>query len=283
MKTIKLPDKTEMPAIGQGTWRMGENPVDAGREKEALGLGIELGMTMIDTAEMYGDGGAERVAGDAIRGYDRDGLFLVSKVYPYNANRSSIYESCENSLRRLRTDYLDLYLLHWREDTDLDEVVWLMQDLIEKQRILRWGVSNFDTADMEDLWQVDGARGCAVNQILYNLGTRGPEYDLFPWQREMGVPMMAYCPVAQAGSLKEKLLASPELAEVARRHGADGFQVLLAFVLRDGDIAAIPKAAREAHVRSNAAAGEIRLSADDLKLLSAAFPAPDRKVEMEKV
>jgi diketogulonate reductase-like aldo/keto reductase len=278
-----LPDGTTMPKLGQGTWMMGEVTMKRQEEVEALKYGLSLGMSLIDSAEMYADGVAESIAGEAIRNNDRSDIFLVSKVYPWNAGRKQILKSCDQSLRNFGAETLDLYLLHWREDADLAEVVYGMEELIDKGKIKRWGVSNFDTADMEDLWKVTDGKNCAVNQVLYNLGSRGIEFDLMPWQRERGIPFMAYCPVAQGGSLREELLCNSHVWEVAGRRHATPVQVLLSFVLRHEDMAAIPKAVKREHIEQNAVVRSIRLSEDDIEILSRSFPAPNRKMPMEKV
>lgn len=282
-RTVTLPDGTRIPAIGQGTWYMGDDPARRTSEIEALRTGVACGMTLIDTAEMYGEGAAERLVGEAIRPLDRDELFLVSKVYPHNAGRAHIFDSCRASLGRLGVDALDLYLLHWRGDVPLAETVACMEELRAEGLIRRWGVSNFDVADMEELMDVPGGGACAVNQVLYHLGSRGIEFDLVPWQSERGIPVMAYCPLAQAGRLASArgLLQDPTVAEVAARHDAAPAQVLLAFVIRSGDVVAIPKAATPEHARDNAAALDLRLTDDDLALLDRRFPAPSRKVPLD--
>lgn len=281
--TLILPDGRHMPRLGQGTWRMGEDDGKRDSEVEALRFGISLGMNLIDSAEMYADGQAEDVAGEAIKTMERDHVFLVSKVYPENANRHNIYQSCNQSLKRFGVETLDLYLLHWREDADLAEVAYCMESLVDQKKIKGWGVSNFDTFDMEDLWKVPDGNKCAVNQVLYNLGSRGIEYDLMPWQRERNIPFMAYCPVAQGASLREELLEDKHVREVAAKYDATPMQILLSFVLRHKDMSAIPKAVERAHIRQNAAASGIQLTEDDVAWLSKSFPAPTHKMEMEKI
>lgn len=278
-----LPDGRTMPRLGQGTWRMGED--DSKREEEvaALRYGLSLGMTLIDSAEMYADGQAEDVVGEAIQTVDRNEVFLVSKVYPENANKKMIYRSCEQSLSRFGVDTLDLYLLHWREDADLAEVAYCMESLVDQKKIKGWGVSNFDTFDMEDLWKVPDGNKCAVNQVLYNLGSRGIEFDLMPWQRERNIPFMAYCPIAQGATLREEMLEDKHVREVAAKYQVTPMQILLSFVLRHTDVTAIPKAVERAHVKQNAAAIHINLTADDVAWISRSFPAPTRKMEMEKI
>jgi len=280
---LTLPDGRTMPRIGQGTWRMGEDELKREEEVAAIRYGISLGMNLIDSAEMYADGQAEEVAGEALRTVKRDEVFLVSKVYPKNANQRMIFESCNQSLQRFGVDYLDLYLLHWREDADLAEVAYCMEALVEQKKIKGWGVSNFDTIDMEDLWKVPDGNKCAINQVLYNMGSRGIEFDLMPWQRERNIPFMAYCPVAQGASLREELLEDKHVREVASKYQVTPIQILLSFVLRHEDMAAIPKAVQRAHVKQNAASINIKLTEDDLAWISKSFPAPTFKMEMEKI
>lgn len=268
MNTVAFADGTQVPAIGQGTWRLGENRAERAREVAALREGIERGLTLIDTAEMYGEGGSEEVVGEAIAGL-RDQLFLVSKVYPHNASRRGIPDACEGSLRRLRTDCLDLYLLHWRGQYPLEETVEAFERLREAGKIRRWGVSNFDLDDMREL----GEPACATNQVQYSLEERGIEWDLLPWCQEQRMPLMAYCPVGQGG----RLLHHPSLVEIAARHNATPARVALAWLIHQPGVIAIPKAVDLLHVRDNAAALELRLSAEDLKSLDAAFPPPTRK------
>lgn len=282
-RMIKLPDGTEVPAIGQGTWFLGENQEARSREVETLRTGIEAGMSLLDTAEMYGSGRAEVLIGEAISGYDRKQLFLVSKVYPQNAGRKNIFKSCMASMERMKTDYLDLYLLHWRGGIPLSETVACMEQLKKEGKIRFWGVSNFDTADMKELWSVPDGDRCAVNQVLYHVASRGIEYDLLPWMRQHAVPVMAYCPLAQAGDLKQGLYRSPVLTRIAEHHQCSVSQVLLAFVLRDGDVIAIPRTGNREHALENAAAARIVLSEAERKQIDEAFPAPTRKVSLDIV
>jgi diketogulonate reductase-like aldo/keto reductase len=281
--SLLLPDGTTMPRLGQGTWMMGEAEEKRLEEVEALKYGLTLGMNLIDSAEMYADGIAETITGEAIQNINRGGVFLVSKVFPENSMQSRIFTSCEKSRRYMGVDTLDLYLLHWRADADLAEVVYCMETLVTQGKIKRWGVSNFDTADMEDLWKVPDGKNCAINQVLYNLGSRGIEFDLMPWQRERKIPFMAYCPVAQGGSLREELLSNKSVLDVAKKYGVTAIQILLCFVLRHDDMAAIPKAVKREHVEQNAAVKNIRLNEEDIERLSKDFPAPTRKMPMEKV
>ena len=274
MRTLKLADGASVPLVGQGTWHMGENPAERGNEIAALRLGIELGMTLIDTAEMYAEGGAEEVVGEAIRSC-RDQVFLVSKVYPHNASRKGVPEACERSLRRLGTDCLDLYLLHWRGQYPLAETVEAFERLKEAGKIRRWGVSNLDLDDMREL----DAPDCAVNQVLYNPQERGIEFDLLPWCQAQGMPVMAYCPLGQGGGL----LRHQAILDIARRHGAEPAQIALAWSLRQPEVLVIPKSSNPAHVRLNASAAELTLSADDLALLDKAFPPPSRSQPLHMV
>ena len=281
-RTVKLKDSIQVNAIGQGTWRMGEKYSEKQNEIKALRTGIDLGMTLIDTAEMYGDGGAEEITGEAVKGI-RDKIFLVSKVYPQNAGKRSAVLACENSLKRLGTDYLDLYLLHWRGSIPLSETVEVMEHLIKDGKIKRWGVSNFDIEDMEELFEVPNGSNCAVNQVLYHLGSRGTEYDLLPWCREKNIPVMAYCPIAQGGSLRRELLENRVVKKIAENRGISCVQVLLAWTVRENNIISIPKAVREKHIIENAETAGIYLSKKETEELNLEFPAPDRKIYLDIV
>jgi diketogulonate reductase-like aldo/keto reductase len=272
MRTVHLPDGAAVAALGQGTWRMGEGLHPARQEADALRQGIDLGMTLIDTAEMYGDGASERVVADAIAG-QRERVFLVSKVFPHHASRRAMQAACEASLARLRTECIDLYLLHWRGSTPLAETVEAFERLQTAGKIARWGVSNLDVDDMEEL----GSGGVAANQVLYNPGARGIEFDLLPWCAEHGVPIMAYSPVGQGGAL----LRNPALAQVASRHGCTPAQIAIAWSLRHPGVISIPKAADPAHVAANVAAIGISLTPEDLAAIDAAFPPPRRAQPLE--
>jgi diketogulonate reductase-like aldo/keto reductase len=276
MRTVKLPDGTEVPALGQGTWHMGERAGAAKAEIAALKLGIELGMTLIDTAEMYGNGGAEEMVAEATEG-QRDKLFIVSKVYPHNASKSGVPAACERSLKRLRTDRIDLYLLHWRGSHPLAETVDAFEALREAGKIRFWGVSNFDTSDMQGLTRLPGGTHCAANQVLYHVDSRGVEFDLLPWCTDHKIPLMAYSPVGQGGTL----LRSKALAEVAKRHNATPAQIAIAWTMRHDNVISIPKASDPAHVRQNAVAGTIMLTDDDLAAIDAAHPPPARKRSLD--
>jgi diketogulonate reductase-like aldo/keto reductase len=271
---IALPSGETVPALGQGTWYMGESGRKRADEVRALRSGLDLGMTLIDTAEMYADGGAEEVTGEAIKGR-RDEVFLVSKVLPSNGSRTGVIGACEASLRRLGTDRIDLYLLHWRGNYALEDTLTGFAALQQAGKIRHWGVSNFDVDDMEELLEAGGA-AVAANQVLYNLSRRGIEYDLLPWSADRKVPVMAYSPIEQG-----RILGDRTLRAIAEAHGATPAQVALAFVLARPGVIAIPKSGNIEHVRENAGAAEITLSDADLRALDAAFPPPKRKKSLE--
>jgi len=272
MRNVQFPDGASVPALGQGTWRMGEQAARARDEAAALRLGIELGMTLIDTAEMYGEGGSEQVVGRAIAGL-REKAFLVSKVYPHNATRAGTVAACERSLKRLNTDRLDLYLLHWRGGVPLSEFIEAAELLKRQGRIVRWGVSNFDVDDMEELFALPGGEACAANQVLYNPEARGIEFDLIPWCQKRGVPVMAYSPLGQGG----RLLRNAAMKRVADRHGVSPASVAIAFSLRLPGVISIPKASSLEHVRGNAAAMGVVVNHEDMAEIDSAFPPPKRK------
>jgi diketogulonate reductase-like aldo/keto reductase len=271
---VAFADGATVPALGLGTWKMGEQRKRVAQEAEALSLGFDLGMTLVDTAEMYGDGGAEEVVASAIAAR-RDRVFVVSKVYPHNAGRKSAVSACERSLRRLRTDHLDLYLLHWRGRIPLGETVEAFERLRAAGKVVRWGVSNFDTADMRELFELPGGRLCATNQVLYHLAARGIEWDLLPWLRERHIPAMAYSPLGQGA-----LLRKPKLAAIARRLGTTPAQVALRWLLRSPDIIAIPESADPGHIRANRAAAALPLDGATLREIDAAFPPPNRPTSL---
>ncbi len=268
LRAVAFPDGGAVPALGLGTWTMGERRARAAREAAALALGLDLGMTLIDTAEMYGDGGAEEVVAQAIVGR-REKVFVVSKVYPHNASRKSAISACERSLARLRTDRLDLYLLHWRGRVPLAETVDAFERLRSAGKIVRWGVSNFDTADLRELFAFSEGRHCATNQVLYHLGERGIEWQLLPWMRERRMPVMAYSPLG-----KGALVRNRKLAAIAKGAGVASAQVALAWLLRSRDVIAIPESADTAHVRVNRAAADLALSDTTVHALEDAFPPP---------
>jgi diketogulonate reductase-like aldo/keto reductase len=268
MPSVTFPDGTTVPALGLGTWTMGERETRAADEVAALALGFDLGMTLVDTAEMYAEGGAERIVARAIAGR-RDRLFVVSKVYPHNAGRKSAISACERTLQRLRTDRLDLYLLHWQGQIPLAETVAAFERLRADGKIVRWGVSNFDTAAMRELFAFAEGRRCATNQVLYHLRERGIEWDLLPWLREHRIPLMAYSPLGQGA-----LLRDPKLAAIARRSGATPAQIALGWLLRSPDVLAIPESADIEHIRDNRAAATLQLDPSMLDAIDAAFSPP---------
>jgi diketogulonate reductase-like aldo/keto reductase len=273
--TTPLPSGEPIPVFGLGTWMMGENEKTRADEVTALKLGLDLGATLIDTAEMYGDGEAETIVGEAIAGH-RDGLFIVSKVLPENASRKDTIAACEGSLKRLRTDRIDLYLLHWRGSTPLQHTLDAFVQLQRDGKIRHWGVSNFDTDDMEELLALPGGDACATNQVLYNLKRRRIEYDLVPLCRARNIPVMAYSPIEQG-----RLLGAAALKEVAQRHDATTAQVALAWLLGKPATIVIPKATNPGHMRENFAALDLTLSNGDLAILDRAFPPPYKKYALE--
>ncbi|MEV7203407.1 aldo/keto reductase [Streptomyces griseoluteus] len=272
--TVALPSGEEISALGQGTWYLGEDPARREQEIAALRLGVDLGMTVVDTAEMYGDGAAEELVGEALQDR-REEIFLVSKVLPGHADRRGTVAACEASLRRLRAEQLDLYLLHWRGRWPLEETLAGFTDLMEAGKIRYWGVSNLDVAAMTELTALPGGDAVAVDQVLYNLSRRGIEWDLLPWCREAGVTVMAYSPIEQG-----RLLGTEALEAVARALGATPAQVALAWVLQQG-VAAIPRSGSPGHVRENRGAVDLRLPSEALDILDRAFPPPSRPTPLE--
>jgi len=281
VRTTLLPSGREIPVLGQGTWRMGEERSRRQKEIAALRLGFDLGMTLIDTAEMYGEGGAEEVVGEAIKDRPRSEVFIVSKVYPHNASRRGAVEACKRSLRRLEVDYIDLYLLHWRGDVPLRETLEAFQFLKDKGSIREYGVSNFDVDDMEEAYALPGGDQIATNQVLYNLAYRGLEWVLLPQCRERGIPTMAYSPIGNNAAEQKRMFGNPTVKSVAARHNATPTQIALAWLLRHPDLVVIPKSSKPEHIRDNRAALDIELSDSDLKELDIAFPPPHRKVPLE--
>src|SRR5262245_6083774 len=278
IRTTKLPSGEAVPVLGQGTWHMGENSRRHAEEVAALKLGIDLGMTLIDTAEMYGSGGAETVVADAIQG-QRDRIFIVSKVLPSNASRRGVATACANSLKRLRVETIDLYLLHWRGSVPLAETIEAFEALKGAGKIRHWGVSNFDADDMHELDGLAAGKSVQTNQVLYNPRHRGIEHDLVPWCRKRSVPIMAYSPVGQGGAL----LRNPGLQELARKHGATPAQIVLAWSIREDGVITIPKATQPAHIRENRAAADLTLSPDDITELDRLFPPPAGKRPLEMI
>jgi diketogulonate reductase-like aldo/keto reductase len=271
LPTVTLPSGERVPALGQGTWHMGETRRRMEEEAAAVKLGIELGMTLIDTAEMYGNGGAEEMVASAAEGL-RDKLFIVSKVYPHNASRAGVVTACERSLKRLQTDRIDLYLLHWRGSIPLAETLAGFEQLVHDGKIRHYGVSNFDRGDMAEWVALQGGQTVAANQVLYNLSRRGLEWDLVPWCRERNIAIMAYTPLGQGSLLRDRTLG-----EVARRRNATPAQIALAWLLRQQGMIVIPKAARLGHVRDNRGALDVALTEEDLLALDRAFPPPRGK------
>ncbi|MCR5291103.1 MAG: aldo/keto reductase [Treponema sp.] len=275
--TVNLQSGIKVPALGQGTWFLGEHPKTHNQELQALQIGIQKGMTLIDTAEMYGNGRSESLVGEAIAATDRSSLYLVSKVLPSNANKRNIVQACSDTLDRLGTDYLDLYLYHWRGSTPLKETVQCLEELQDEGKIRSWGVSNFDIDDMEELLSVPGGEHCVVNQVLYHLGSRGIEYSLKPWMKKQNIALMAYCPLAQAGSLRKGLFNNQAILSIAQKYGVTPAQVLLAWVIRDGNTIAIPRTGNPLHVADNAAVDDLVLSPEDFEALDKAYPPPTHK------
>ena len=274
MKTIRLRGQKEIPILGQGTWRMGEKASQKQMEIDALKLGIDLGMTLIDTAEMYGEGGAEKVVSEAIADR-REEIYLVSKFYPHNASYDGVIAACDRSLSRLKTDYLDLYLLHWRGSVPLSETLSGLQHLKQVGKILDYGVSNFDTDDMEEAESNPGGKEIVTNQVLYNLMRRGIEWDLLPWCKERGIPIMAYSPIEQRAFVSDS-----KLNNIAAKHNATSTQIALSWLLHQDNVISIPKATNPNHVKENRAALDIELTEEDLQQLERAYKPPSRKMSL---
>ena len=272
---VRFPNGAEVPALGLGTWAMGEDAGHARAEIESLKAGIDLGMTLIDTAEMYGDGGAEEIVGQAIKGR-RDEVFIVSKVYPWNASLKGTVEACEHSLERLGTDRIDLYLLHWRGSHPLAETVAAFEMLKASGKIRAWGASNFDTGDMEELLGVPDGANVAANQVLYNLSRRGIEFDLLPWCQSRSIPVMAYSPIEQG-----HILHHPELIRIAKAYQATPAQLALAFLLERDGVIVIPKTSNAARAAENRDCVSLEITDEDWQALDAAFPPPAKKKPLE--
>jgi diketogulonate reductase-like aldo/keto reductase len=274
LRLVTLPGGEQVPALGLGTWKIGERASARRDEVAAVRAALDIGYRLIDTAEMYGDGGSQEVVGEALAGR-RDEVFLVSKVYPHNASRAGTVAACEASLRRLRTDRIDLYLLHWRGAVPLAETVAAFEGLKRAGKIRHWGVSNCNVNDMEELWSVANGPHCAANQIYYSASRRGVEFDLLPWLRERGVPAMAYCPIDEGVLVRDATLAA-----IGKPHGASAAQVALAWILRRPDVIAIPKAIKLEHLRQNFAAARLQLSEDELAQIDRHFKPPTRRVPL---
>lgn len=280
-KKVVLSDGTELGNLGIGTWYMGDSPRAREEEIKSIRYAIDNGVTTIDTAEMYGNGRSELLVGEAIKGYDREKLFIISKVLPSNAGRGRIFQACEKTLERLGTDYLDLYLLHWRGMIPFEETIECMEELVRRGKIRRWGVSNMDIDDMEEIVNLFEGENCRVNQVLYHLGSRGIEYSLKPFTDRNNIATIAYCPLAQGGRLRGQLLESETVKKIAAKHKITPMQVLLCFVLSQNNMLAIPKASKLEHMKQNIECLKIKLDNDDLRALDKAFPAPVRKVPLD--
>ncbi|KRL93229.1 aldo/keto reductase [Levilactobacillus hammesii] len=280
MQNVKIAGRT-VPVIGIGTWHMGDRPAQRETEIAAIQAGIAAGARVIDTAEMYGSGRAENLVGEALQPYHREDLFLISKVLPENASRQRMAASLEASLQRLRTDYLDLYLYHWRGSVPLAETVAELQRLQQTGKIRAWGVSNFDIADLKELWQLPGGDQAAANEDLYHLGSRGLDYAVLPWQAEHDLPLIAYSPIAQGDSWGQHLATNATVKQIAVAHQATVYQVLLAWVIRQPQVLAIPQTSSVAHMEQNLAAGELRLSTQELAALDQQFPRPTQKERLD--
>lgn len=278
-KTIKFKTGDEVLKLGMGTWYIGDKRKTHDSEIEALRSGIELGMTLIDTAEMYGSGRSEKLIGEAIKPINRSKIFVVSKVYPQNAGKKNLEKSLEASLKRLQTDYLDMYLLHWRGNIPLSETIYCMEEQVKKGKIRSWGVSNFDVEDMEELLSIENGKNCEVNQVLYNLSSRGTEYALMPLLKENNIKLMAYCPLARG--YNKNLYGSECITKICKEHNVTPSQVLLNFILQKENIFAIPKSSTLKHAEENYKALNFDLTADDMELLDRYFPAPQYKTELD--
>lgn len=276
MKKVRIKNQI-LPALGIGTWEMGDDPKIRDEEIAAIRAGLDAGLNVIDTAEMYGNGNSEKLVGEAIKPYQRSKIFLISKVLPQNASRSKMRQSLQNSLQRLQTDYLDLYLYHWRGMVPLSETVSELQVLQNEGLIRAWGVSNFDIDDMEELWQLPEGQNCVVNEDLYNLETRGIEYSLLPWQREHHVPLIAYSPLGRGPKMGSTMMKNDAVLQVAEEHEASAYQILLAWVMHQSDVLAIPKSSSSKHLLSNLKALDIELTLEDLQILEQAYPKPEHK------
>ena len=280
-KKVVLSDGTELGNLGIGTWYMGDSQRAREEEIKSIRYAIDNGVTTIDTAEMYGNGRSELLVGEAIKGYDREKLFIISKVLPSNAGRGRIFQACEKTLERLGTDYLDLYLLHWRGMIPFEETIECMEELVRRGKIRRWGVSNMDIDDMEEIVNLSEGENCRVNQVLYHLGSRGIEHSLKPFTDRNNIATIAYCPLAQGGRLRGQLLESETVKKIAAKHKITPMQVLLCFVLSQNNMLAIPKASKLEHMKQNIECLKIKLDNDDLRALDKAFPAPVRKVPLD--
>ncbi|WP_080872016.1 aldo/keto reductase [Oceanobacillus timonensis] len=277
---VQLGNKSLFP-IGMGTWHMGDSPAKRKQEIEALRYGLENGIEVIDTAEMYGEGNSEQLVGEAIQDVNREDIYLISKFYPFHAQQPELEKALEDSLNRLGTEYLDLYLLHWKSSTPLAETIEALEKFVKEGRIRAWGVSNFDVKDVEGMWEVKGGENSTANQVLYNIASRGIEYDLLPLQRNRGLPTIAYSPAAQGDTRGDKITSNKVLQEIARAHNATVFQVMLAWTIRHDDVLAIPQSSDPKHIQENIDAARINFSEEELQQIDKAFPAPKRKMPLD--
>jgi len=282
MKELTLAGHT-VPAVGIGTWHMGDQPAQREAEMAAIQAGIRAGAKVVDTAEMYGSGRSEDLVGEALQPFDRDDIFLISKVLPQNASRAQMRTSLEASLKRLRTDYLDMYLYHWRGNVPLAETVTELQRLQDQGLIKSWGVSNFDVDDLEELWQLPDGPHAQANEDLYHLGSRGLDYAVLPWQAEHHLPLIAYSPIAQGDAWGQHLTTNPVVKQIAAQHGVTIYQLLLAWVIRHPQVLAIPQTSSIDHMRQNIAATDIVLSPAELAALDEQYPRPTRKLPLDVI
>ncbi|MBW0762803.1 aldo/keto reductase [Mammaliicoccus lentus] len=273
---VNIKDMSIEP-IGLGTWKMGDDSNNHQDEIDAIQFAINQGANVIDTAEMYGDGASEELIGEAIQSYDREKLYIISKVHPENASRDKVLTSIDNSLKRLRTDYIDLYLLHWKSQYPLEETISAFEEAKNLGKIKEWGVSNFDTSDMKHLLSLPNGHECVANQVRYNVGDRGIEYDLKPFMRENNIALISYAPIARGDKLGKNLTKSPVLLELSRKYEVDVFQILLAWNIRDGHTLAIPKSSNKLHIENNMGASNIHLTEEDIQKIDSEFPPPTTK------
>ncbi|WGZ42895.1 aldo/keto reductase [Mammaliicoccus lentus] len=273
---VNIKDMSIEP-VGLGTWKMGDDSNIHQEEIDAIQFAINQGANVIDTAEMYGDGASEELIGEAIQSYDREKLYIISKVHPENASRDKVLTSIDNSLKRLRTDYIDLYLLHWKSQYPLEETISAFEEAKNLGKIKEWGVSNFDTSDMKHLLSLPNGHECVANQVRYNIGDREIEYDLKPFMRENNIALISYAPIARGDKLGKNLTKSPVLLELSRKYEVDVFQILLAWNIRDGHTLAIPKSSNKLHIENNMGASNIHLTEEDIQKIDSEFPPPTTK------
>lgn len=278
---VQLPNGEEYPIFGIGTWYLGDSEETYEQEKAVIQYALQHGVTLIDTAEMYGNGKAEKLVGDAIQGFDRESFKIVSKVLPQNAGKQNMRRSLEASLKRLQTEYLDLYLLHWRGRVPLEETVAAFEELKAEGKIKAWGVSNFDVEDLEELRQEPNGEQGQLNQVLYHLGSRGIEVALKPYMEQKGMPVMAYCPMGQGGALNKKMRHNETIQTIAKEHHISDMQVILAWVLHQKNVVAIPRTSKLEHMKENIAAQKIRFTEAELSKLNQVFPAPAERVPLD--